>query len=101
MQLKQSSQDLIQELIDKGWQFMLHYGDDVGDECKQTGWEADFTRRLKEPLREGEGLWDNHKCGYSKNADIAVLQAYKNIMEGNRLKVISESEAMPGVEDEI
>lgn len=70
----------VKELIDKGWEFTLHYGiHDTYCEIKELSWEADFTRR------KGGGRWDNHKCGYSLLPDDAVKNAYNNIKNGERL----------------
>jgi hypothetical protein len=70
----------VNELIEKGWQFSLNYGDhktycDIQEPC----WEADFTRRKE------NGLWDNHECGYSHSPDSAIRMAYNNIKNGVRL----------------
>lgn len=68
------------ELIKEGWEFTLHFGDhSTWCSLKVNSWEADFTRKMK------NGLWDNHKCGYSLSADEAVNKAYSNIKNGVRL----------------
>jgi hypothetical protein len=72
--------DCITELINKGWQFMLTYEQRTTG-IGPRGYEADFTRKLK------NGLWDNHELGHSLNdPGEAVCCAYRNIKEGKRLK---------------
>ena len=70
----------VQELLDDGWEFTLHYGDhSTYCNIKVPSWEADFTRRLR------SGLWDNHKDGYALTVDGAIDDAYYNIKNGIRL----------------
>jgi len=79
--LGETAVNQINELIEQGWEFFLHYGDHkTYCNIETNSWEADFTRRLD------NGLWDNHKSGYGESADIAVNIAYKHIKKGNRLK---------------
>ena len=82
MLLTEKASEQINELISKGWEFMLNYGSNVGINLKQFGWEADFTRKLK------NGGWDNHKPGYSKlNPSMAVYRAYDNIKKHRKYGV--------------
>ena len=78
--LKKETTTKIKELTKDGWEFTLHFGDH-STECpvNENTWEADFTRKMK------NGLYDNHKCGYSLSADEAVNKAYSNIKNGVRL----------------
>lgn len=70
----------VNELINNGWEFTLHYGDHK-TYCKiqEPSWEADFTRK------KDNGLWDNHECGYDNSPDGAIRKAYNNIKNGVRL----------------
>jgi len=67
----------INELIQKGWEFSLHHGEDICGKVKGITWEADFTKKKE------NGLWDNHESGYHKdNPSIAIIEAYDNIILG-------------------
>jgi hypothetical protein len=84
--ITKESQALIEELVDKGWDFMLTYNQNQIGKRFPKGWEADFTRLLKKPNKDKLGCWDNHKPGYSKtNPNSAIQLAYFNIKSGKRL----------------
>lgn len=72
---------MINSLIDDGWDFFLNYGDCIGDGSELEGhiWECDFTRMME------DGLWDNHKPGYSYDVNEAIKIAYHNIRNGIKL----------------
>lgn len=81
--ISENSTYLINELINEGWEFMLHYGDhETYCDRPNSYWEANFTRQ------KNDGKWDNHRCGYGENADIAIKEAYDNIRNGLRLTKI-------------
>jgi hypothetical protein len=70
----------INELIQLGWDFFLHYGDhETYCEIDGYSWEADFTKR------KDDKLWDNHESGYGLTASDAITNAYNNIKNGKRL----------------
>ena len=69
----------INELINKGWEFTLHYG--IHRRSINTpDWEADFTRKLS------TGLWDNHMQGYGATPNIAIDMSYMNIKNGIKFR---------------
>lgn len=71
----------VNELINQGWEFTLHYGyHKTYCDIKEPSWEADFTRK------KDDGLWDNHECGYGNSPDCAIRKAYNNIKNGVRLR---------------
>jgi len=83
MILKEETEQKIFELINKGWEFALHYGNQTDDtDCpvSEPCWAAAFTRKMT------NGLWDNHTGGYSKDVNDAITIAYDNIIKHNRLK---------------
>jgi len=82
--ISQKSLDQINELINDGWEFSLHFGDHkyndtIKYDFNNSQWLADFTRKLK------NGLWDNHEVGLSDTIDGAIDIAYHNIKISKRL----------------
>lgn len=69
------TQDIIVEMISKGWGFSINYSDIPYDESLEGFfWEADFYKRM-----DKSGLFDNFKSGYHPNdPNQAVEQAYYN-----------------------
>ena len=81
--ISKESQNKVEELINDGWDFFIHFGDNYDmDECdiKEKCFEVDFTRQLE------DGGYDNHVDGYDINPNIAIAIAYNNIKSGNRYR---------------
>jgi hypothetical protein len=88
--ISEENEKKINELINKGWEFMLIYTDDtlINRDLRityykegQFHWEADFTKRKK------NGKWDNHISGHSLNdVNECIAMAYDNIKKHRRLK---------------
>jgi hypothetical protein len=69
------TQDVIVEMISKGWGFSLNYSDIPYDESIEGFvWEADFYKRK-------DGLFDNFKSGYHPtDPNEAIRQAKFNAL---------------------
>jgi hypothetical protein len=87
--INEDNEKKINELINKGWEFMLLYTDSnyiISEQEtlykeRQFHWEADFSKRKK------NNLWDNHECGHSlDNVNDCIAMAYDNIKKHKRLK---------------
>jgi hypothetical protein len=75
------TQDIIVEMISKGWGFSLNYSDLPYDESLEGFfWEADFYKR-----KDKSGLFDNFKSGYHPtDCNEAVIQAQFNALNNIR-----------------
>ena len=84
--ISEDNEKKINELIKKGWEFMLIWtSSDFTCEKKthykdgEFHWEADFSKKKKKG-------WDNHESGYSKDVNECIAMAYDNIKKHKRLK---------------